>query len=118
MAGYDLPPDPGDLDREARVPKLLKTYSAVGARIRLISALGREWNATRRQSESHDLCRSCKTIDGTNSGICSTPAWNLQFGTIDFLTLLDLAQLSPAARHRSLSESAWSPAPRALLCDC
>ncbi|MBB6147101.1 putative hemolysin [Silvibacterium bohemicum] len=49
-----------------KVPKLLKTYIGVGARI------------------------------------CGTPAWDRAFKTIDFLTLLDLAQLSPAARNRFL----------------
>jgi len=34
--------------------------------------------------------------------ICGTPAWDREFGTIDFLTLLDLAQLTPAARNRFL----------------
>lgn len=53
-----------------QVPKLLKTYIAVGARI------------------------------------CGPPAWDREFGTIDFLTLLDLQQLSPAARNRFLSTGA------------
>jgi putative hemolysin len=53
---------------EVKVPRLLKTYIAVGARI------------------------------------CGAPAWDREFGTIDFLTLLDLAQLSPAARSRFLPE--------------
>jgi len=51
-----------------KLPKLLKTYIAVGARI------------------------------------CGAPAWDREFGTIDFLTLLDLAQLSPAARNRFMPE--------------
>jgi putative hemolysin len=50
-----------------KVPKLLKTYLAIGARI------------------------------------CSPPAWDREFGTIDFLTLLDLKLLSSAARHRFLA---------------
>jgi putative hemolysin len=49
---------------QTKVPKLLKTYLAVGSRI------------------------------------CSEPAWDHAFGTIDFLTLQDMAQLSPAARGR------------------
>lgn len=49
-----------------RIPKLLKTYIGVGARI------------------------------------CGEPAWDHEFGTIDFLTLLDLQQLTPAARNRFL----------------
>ncbi len=50
-----------------KVPKLLKTYLAIGARI------------------------------------CAPPAWDRSFGTIDFLTLLDLKLLSPSARNRFLA---------------
>jgi putative hemolysin len=50
-----------------KIPKLLKTYLAIGARI------------------------------------AAPPAWDREFGTIDFLTLLDLKTLSPAARHRFLA---------------
>ncbi len=32
--------------------------------------------------------------------ICGPPAWDRQFGTIDFLTLLDLETLHPAAKRR------------------
>lgn len=41
-----------------------------------------------------------RTYIGTGARICSQPAWDREFGTIDFLTLLDLEQLSPAARNR------------------
>jgi putative hemolysin len=47
-----------------KVPKLLKTYLALGARI------------------------------------AAAPAWDREFRTIDFLTLLDLELLAPAARER------------------
>jgi len=50
-----------------KVPKLLKTYLSIGARI------------------------------------CAPPAWDRAFGTIDFLTLLDLKKLSSAARNRFLA---------------
>jgi putative hemolysin len=50
-----------------KVPKLLKTYMAIGARI------------------------------------CAPPAWDREFGTIDFLTLLDLKLMSPSARNRFLA---------------
>lgn len=50
-----------------KVPKLLKTYLTIGARI------------------------------------CAPPAWDREFGTIDFLTLLDLKMLSTAARNRFLA---------------
>ena len=50
-----------------KVPKLLKTYLAIGARI------------------------------------AAPPAWDREFGTIDFLTLLDLRKISPGARNRFLA---------------
>jgi putative hemolysin len=50
-----------------KVPKLLKTYLAIGARI------------------------------------AAPPAWDRAFGTIDFLTILDLKLLSSAARNRFLA---------------
>ena len=50
-----------------KVPKLLRTYLAIGARI------------------------------------AGPPAWDRAFGTIDFLTLLDLKLLSPSARNRFLA---------------
>jgi putative hemolysin len=77
--GYELPGDLNDAPDEVKVPKLLRTYIAVGARI------------------------------------CGAPAWDREFGTIDFLTLLDLAQLSPAARNRFMPDS-WSPVPSAPAC--
>ena len=51
----------------AKVPRLLKTYLAIGARI------------------------------------AAPPAWDREFGTIDFLTLLDLKLLSHSARNRFLA---------------
>lgn len=70
-AAYACPADaiPADADtREAvTVPKLLKTYLAIGARI------------------------------------AAPPAWDRPFGTIDFLTILDLKLLSPSARNRFLA---------------
>jgi putative hemolysin len=50
-----------------KVPRLLRTYLAIGARI------------------------------------CAPPAWDREFGTIDFLTLLDLKTLSPSARNHFLA---------------
>ncbi|MGC9159521.1 MAG: GNAT family N-acetyltransferase [Terracidiphilus sp.] len=52
---------------QTRVPRLLRAYLAIGARI------------------------------------CGAPAWDREFGTIDFLTLLDLKLLAPAARSRFLA---------------
>jgi len=77
-AGSDAQPSLSNGDAETRsleegckegikVPKLLKTYLAIGARI------------------------------------AAAPAWDRAFGTIDFLTLLDLKLLSSAARNRFLA---------------
>ena len=71
---YALPPAEGPA-MDVKVPKLLRTYIAVGARI------------------------------------CAAPAWDREFGTIDFLTLLDLAQLSPAAKSRFLPDGEGSQEP-------
>ena len=79
---YQLPRTEEPLTGTAKVPKLLRTYIAVGARI------------------------------------CAEPAWDREFGTIDFLTLLDLAQLSPAAKARFLPDCAWPGAPAGPLCTC
>lgn len=46
--------------------------------------------------------RLLKTYIGVGARICGEPAWDREFGTIDFLTLLDLRQLTPAARNRFL----------------
>jgi putative hemolysin len=64
------PEDPAHKDSPAtpvKIPKLLKTYVAIGARI------------------------------------CGPPAWDREFGTIDFLTLVDLKTISSSARNRFLS---------------
>jgi len=58
---------PATRQTSVKVPKLLKTYLAIGARI------------------------------------AAPPAWDREFRTIDFLTLLDLNLLSAAARHRFLA---------------
>jgi putative hemolysin len=60
-------PESSSLPAIPEVPKLLRTYVAIGARI------------------------------------CAPPAWDREFGTIDFLTLLDLKLLSPSARNRFLA---------------
>ena len=79
---WELPAETADMRDEVKVPKLLKTYIAVGARI------------------------------------CGAPAWDREFGTIDFLTLLDLAQLSPAARNRFLPGGQPSLASSEPACAC
>ena len=66
---YTLPPKNGGPDSLPKVPKLLRTYIGIGAKI------------------------------------CGAPAWDVEFGTIDFLTLLDLQQVTPAARSRFLLDT-------------
>jgi putative hemolysin len=58
---------PASCKTSVKVPKLLRTYLAIGARI------------------------------------AAPPAWDREFRTIDFLTLLDLKLLSAAARNRFLA---------------
>jgi putative hemolysin len=62
-----LPEPSADGPTRSRVPKLLRTYLTIGARI------------------------------------AAPPAWDREFGTIDFLTLLDLKLLSSPARNRFLA---------------
>lgn len=44
-----------------------------------------------------------KTYLACGARICATPAWDREFGTIDFLTLMDMQEMTPAARNRFLS---------------
>lgn len=67
-AAFSLPCSEAGSGVPVKLPKLLRTYLGVGARI------------------------------------CGPPAWDRAFGTIDFLTLLDLEQIAPAARSRFLGE--------------
>ena len=62
-----LPDLPASTPTQCKVPKLLRTYLAIGARI------------------------------------AAPPAWDRAFGSIDFLTLLDLKLLSTSARNRFLA---------------
>ncbi len=43
-----------------------------------------------------------RTYLAVGAKICGPPAWDRAFGTIDFLTLLDLEQILPVARSRFL----------------
>ena len=67
-AAFALPRNEPESAISVKLPKLLRTYLGVGARI------------------------------------CGPPAWDRAFGTIDFLTLLDLEQITPVARSRFLLE--------------
>ena len=64
---FVLPPPGASPLPVVKVPKLLKTYLAVGSRI------------------------------------CGPPACDREFGTIDFLTLMDLEEMTPAAKARFFS---------------
>lgn len=66
---FGLPNVEGSPQNPPKIPKLLRTYVGVGAKI------------------------------------CGPPAWDREFGTIDFLTLLDMRELTPAARVRFLVET-------------
>ena len=67
-AAFSLPCCEGEPAVPVKLPKLLRTYLGVGARI------------------------------------CGPPALDRAFGTIDFLTLLDLERLTPAARSRFMGD--------------
>ncbi len=67
MSNESMPEPSTHLRPECKVPKLLRTYLAIGARV------------------------------------AAPPAWDRAFGTIDFLTLLDLKLLSSSARNRFLA---------------
>jgi putative hemolysin len=43
-----------------------------------------------------------KTYLAIGARIAAPPAWDREFGTIDFLTLLDFKLISPVARNRFL----------------
>lgn len=68
-APYTLPLTDDAPEVMAKMPKLLRTYIGIGAKI------------------------------------CGPPARDREFGTIDFLTLLDMRELTPAARVRFLTEA-------------
>jgi putative hemolysin len=44
-----------------------------------------------------------KTYLAIGARICSAPAWDREFGTIDFLTLMDLRTITSSARNRFLA---------------
>ncbi|WP_254062369.1 GNAT family N-acetyltransferase [Acidobacterium sp. S8] len=56
------------------------------------------------QPQNSKIPKLLKTYIGVGARICGEPAWDREFGTIDFLTLLDLRQLTPAARNRFLPD--------------
>lgn len=50
--------------------------------------------------EAIKIPRLLKTYLGVGAYVCSEPAWDKEFGTIDFLTLMDIERMTPAARTR------------------
>lgn len=50
--------------------------------------------------EAIKIPRLLKTYLGVGAYVCSEPAWDREFGTIDFLTLMDIERMTPAARTR------------------
>ncbi len=65
---------------------------------------------SRRPATMHLRCRLSprfpsllRTYLAIGARICAPPAWDREFGTIDFLTLLDLKLLSSSARNRFLA---------------
>ena len=60
-------------------------------------------NGVKTASDSCAAPRLLKTYLSIGARICSPPAWDREFGTIDFLTLLDLKMLTVAARNRFLA---------------
>jgi len=77
---FRLPQQRFSMNAAPRIPRLLRTYIGIGARI------------------------------------CGEPAWDRDFGTIDFLTLLDLQHLTPAARERFLPDTEHQPLTAASSC--
>lgn len=56
-----------------------------------------------QQSQTHPkIPRLLKAYLTIGARLCAPPAWDREFGTIDFLTLLDIATLSQVARNRFL----------------
>ncbi len=65
-------------------------------------------------AEKKDPPRLLRAYLAVGAQICSTPALDRAFGTIDFLTLLDLERLTPSARARFFREPSSPVVPRAV----
>jgi len=63
---------------------------------------GWECPATGGHSDAPAVPKLMRAYLSLGAGICGAPAWDRQFGTIDFLTLLDLEAMPLAARRRFL----------------
>ena len=61
-----------------------------------------ECSLTQLAEEEVKIPKLLRAYLGLGAKVCGAPALDRQFQTIDFLTLLDLASLSPAARERFL----------------
>ena len=64
---------------------------------------GQAGSATEEVPESPKVPKLLRTYLAIGARICSAPAWDREFGTIDFLTLLDLRAISSSARNRFLA---------------
>ena len=62
-----------------------------------------ESGAPPQQPAQHRVPKLLRTYLAIDARIAGPPAWDRAFGTIDFLTLLDLKLLSPSARNRFLA---------------
>jgi putative hemolysin len=60
-------------------------------------------SASADASLRHSVPKLLRTYLTIGARIAAPPAWDREFGTIDFLTLLDLKLLSPSARNRFLA---------------
>jgi len=61
-----------------------------------------ECSLTQLAEEEVKIPKLLRAYLGLGAKVCGAPALDRQFQTIDFLTMLDLASLSPAARERFL----------------
>ena len=93
-AAYACPPDPQDADAQM--------WPCRTDRAKKICASGLNGCCAAPAAEA-DIPRLLKTYLTIGARIAAPPAWDREFRTIDFLTLLDLNQLSAAARNRFLA---------------
>lgn len=64
--------------------------------------------ATLAPEEMPRIPKLLRTYIGVGARTCGAPAWDREFGTIDFLTLLDLDNMTSAARNRFLLDAPLS----------
>jgi len=74
-----------------------------GANAQPSSSIENHSGTPAQPAEPSKVPRLLKTYLTIGARIAAPPAWDREFGTIDFLTLLDLKTVSPSARHRFLA---------------